>query len=564
MKNKKKIITYLIIFLVVILLLAGATYTWFKWRSSNNTNVRITINNTSDLVITFDGGSNVTGTLEPTLTKEEGIVKNFSASTNGLDVPMNILLKLNSLPDALKDSTFKWELYKDNVYLNSGNFEGSEISTRTSNNTTDYNLVNNNIVGSTTVNYTLYLWIDGNVNNNLNMAGKSFDFDLYATVSSEELSIPYNMPASNFITALYNNSQKESVINNNITYRYSTSVNLMNDRLGGTTESLDGGNIRYYGANPNNYVWLGDTYSSVYLSKTAGDKKLWRVIGVFDGRIKLISNDPIITTADYLSWDTSSKYTNSVNSGGGINQWGESTYSDTGNVYEGADLMRLLNPGYESNQDLDKNGNTVTVNNSLYWNKGTGTVYTGSNNTTTSNVSFENIGLSSDEKNMIDSVTWYLGGIDSPSLYSDACYLAERQSTTLGKICSSSIVLCDDKVVRTATWNGMVGLIYPSDYGYSADFTLCNQTLYDYGNSSCSSNNWLYSSSSRKWTITPYAGSQTAQNIYVVNSGTVGLSTTSGGQPYYYAFPVIYLKPNVLISSGSGTISSPYVFELNT
>ena len=76
MKNKKKIITYLIIFLVVILLLAGATYTWFKWRSSNNTNVRITINNTSDLVITFDGGSNVTGTLEPTLTKEEGIVKN--------------------------------------------------------------------------------------------------------------------------------------------------------------------------------------------------------------------------------------------------------------------------------------------------------------------------------------------------------------------------------------------------------------------------------------------------------------------------------------------------------
>ena len=184
MKNKKKIIVYLIIFLVVIILVAGATYTWFKWRSSNNTNVRITINNTSDLVITFDGGSNVTGALEPTLTKEEGIVKDFSASTNGLDVPMNIWLKFNTLPDALKDSTFKWELYRDSVYLNSGSFSSSEITTRTSGNTTDYNLINNNIVGSTTANYTLYLWIDGNVNNNIDMADKLFDFDLYVTVTS--------------------------------------------------------------------------------------------------------------------------------------------------------------------------------------------------------------------------------------------------------------------------------------------------------------------------------------------------------------------------------------------
>ena len=39
-------------------------------------------------------------------------------------------------------------------------------------------------VGSTTVNYTLYLWIDGNLPNNGNMASKNINFDLYGTVTS--------------------------------------------------------------------------------------------------------------------------------------------------------------------------------------------------------------------------------------------------------------------------------------------------------------------------------------------------------------------------------------------
>ena len=30
----------------------------------------------------------------------------------------------------------------------------------------------------------------------------------------------------------------------------------MNDRLGGTTDDYNAGNIRYYGATPNNYVYF--------------------------------------------------------------------------------------------------------------------------------------------------------------------------------------------------------------------------------------------------------------------------------------------------------------------
>ena len=38
-----------------------------------------------------------------------------------------------------------------------------------------------------------------------------------------------------------------------IEYNYATSVGLMKDRLGGI-KPLDEGNIRYYGANPDNYI----------------------------------------------------------------------------------------------------------------------------------------------------------------------------------------------------------------------------------------------------------------------------------------------------------------------
>ena len=73
--------------------------------------------------------------------------------------------------------------------------------------------------------------------------------------------------ATEYITELYNSASKTTINNNNINYSYATSVGLMNDRLGGTTSSLDGGNIRYYGANPNNYVLFNN--------------ELWRIIGVF-------------------------------------------------------------------------------------------------------------------------------------------------------------------------------------------------------------------------------------------------------------------------------------------
>ena len=59
-----------------------------------------------------------------------------------------------------------------------------------------------------------------------------------------------------YINKLYNSSEKTSVINNGITYSYAPSVSLMNDRLGDSNVPANDGNIRYYGTNPNNYIYF--------------------------------------------------------------------------------------------------------------------------------------------------------------------------------------------------------------------------------------------------------------------------------------------------------------------
>lgn len=175
--------------------------------------------------------------------------------------------------------------------------------------------------------------------------------DLIVPSNSTLVTETYTAPISlaKYITNLYANASKSTVTNNSITYNYATSESLMNDRLGGTTSSLDGGNIRYYGASPKNYVYFNcETYPST-------NCELWRIIGVFNGKVKLMRN----STIGSYSWDTSAS---SVNNGSGVNEWSQ------------ADLMKLLNPEHESE----------SVGGSLYYNSKSGTCYNGQNNATTS------------------------------------------------------------------------------------------------------------------------------------------------------------------------------------
>ena len=313
------------------------------------------------------------------------------------------------------------------------------------------------------------------------------------------------------ITNLYISSTKTPVTNNSITYQYDTKNSLMKDNAG---------NIRYYGASPNNYVYFNcDSYPRT-------NCELWRIIGVFDGKLKLMRNESI----GKYSWDTSAS---SVNSGNGVNEWSQ------------ADLMKLLNPGHESE----------SVGGSLYYNSKSGNCYSGKDNATTS-CDFTSTGIKATTRNMIAETTWNLGGWNTSDIYSNVMYEKERGTTTVSNP--------SDGITRTTTWPGKIALPYPSDYGYATDLSKCSQILYNYDSSTdsyaCRSNDWMYSiitNSGRKygWLLTPRSGNALSA-FYVnsagyVNNGDV-VNTANG------VAPVLYLGSDQDIVAGDGSQSNPY------
>ena len=557
MKEKKKLLnskTFMISMISVFILLiaVGVTYAWYVWNSTDNTNITMQIGEYT--TVTFTGGNEINATLYPVYNYTDGESTTFTITNNNTNnfkpFNYNVYFDVTTLPTELKSSSLKYVLLDGSSNIvGQGDFSTVESGSRLT-------VTENKPLPSGSSSYTFIIYLDGNVENPTSMTNKTVTGSLRVTAVQGSARIN----AAQYVTDLYTSAEKTTATVNSITYNLAPNVNLMNDRHASMSTDINGGDIHFYGANPNNYVWLGDTYTSTYtftsngshITRNVGEKKLWRIIGVFDGRLKLISNDPISGNT-LLSWDTSENNTTGGNSGYGINQWGQSTYSDTGETYTGADLMKLLNPGYEEE----------SINNSLYWTKGTGTVYTGGSNTTASNISFANTGLSSAEQNMIDTVTWYLGAYNGNASYVNAQYLVERQSTTLGKICSSGDY-CNDKVVRTSTWTGKVGLMYPSDYGYATDLTTCSQTLNSYNSSAnsyaCRAKDWLFDSSRSQWTLSPHARSSAANRVFAVYSaGTLYYGDNAGAGRVVR--PSIYLKSGVMITDGSGTEQEPYVLE---
>ena len=358
----------------------------------------------------------------------------------------------------------------------------------------------------------------------------------------------------------------------------------------------DYGNSRYIGAAPNNYVRIeGEEYARDvyygYRSSTSteyakysslaectkapsynknckvgipkGTPILWRIIGVMkdidDGtgnkedRVKLMRSEAM----GWYSWDTSD---DSVNSGMGVNEWSQ------------ADLMKLLNPGYEDE----------SVGGSLYWNSGSGTCYYDGDNYTES-CNFTSTGIKEKLKALIGDAVWNTGS-NGPGDYKSASnglvkhfYTYERSENT-GKICTSG-VYCNDTVERTTTWTGKVGLMYPSDYGYATSggsttdrATCLNTALRNWSNwddpyenpgwdgvKECFANDWLYKDFMSQWTISPRADSSSAYFAFAVS--TMGSNGSTNASLHNEVRPVVYLKPNVLISSGTGSESDPFVLE---
>ena len=113
---------------------------------------------------------------------------------------------------------------------------------------------------------------------------------------------------------------------------------------------------------------------------------------------------------------------------------------------------------------------------------------------------------------------------------------------------------------RPVVTTGKVGLMYPSDYGYSVTNANCSHTsknLGSYNSSSCGGKAWLLKYG-YEWTNSPYSGISNSvfnvgANAYLYNIGA------------YYGRgvrPVLYLKSNVYVTNKDdtnvGSKTNPY------
>ena len=334
-----------------------------------------------------------------------------------------------------------------------------------------------------------------------------------------------NTNAVTYIKKLYSTTEKSTVTNNSITYNTSPSQLLMNDRKGSSSTGIDAGNIRYYGANPDNYVYFN---CSNYNNPTASTCELWRIIGVFDGKVKIMRSENI----GAYSWDTTAS---TINGGSGLNDWSTSK------------LMMLLNGGY-----------TYLINNlsrpaSLYWNRTSGSCYNAGNLGATS-CSFTSTGLKNDTtKNMIYETRHNIGaGTTSVGIYANQLYAKERGTTVY--------------TGRPTTWTGKVVVPYASDYSYAVDFNKCSSTLYNYNNSACTSNNWMYnimtkSGTKSAWTLTPQSNGNADSVFGIYANG--GVAYGQGARGVMNILPTVYLNPDTIITKGEGTKDKPYKIKTN-
>lgn len=381
--------------------------------------------------------------------------------------------------------------------------------------------------------------------------------------------------AATYITDLYNNAPKKTVISNDITYNTAPSVRLMNDRLGGTTSDLNGGNIRFYGITSNSeqkaYAWNSyntakifyqisqnffisnqaisskencittlsqatnctSSYASLgfssvaecetglpniisqitngettsvdgvkqylcsrevsstepgnvnnyiyfncnnYSNPSSSTCEIWRIIGVFDGKLKIIRN----STIGELAWDSN-----------GIAAWSTST------------LQKILNENYYNGNELN---------------------FKIKNETT---------------RNMITSVKWNIGTYySSRNIFSNAAYSSEI----------------------TKTWSGKIALPTVSDYLYSNDF-LSSAPEDIYIDMSCQkNNNWLSQKVDNFWFLN--IGSYSDSETYPWNlSGYIYYANNANNT--FGILPTLYLKPELKINSGDGSESNPYTLKVS-
>ena len=212
-------------------------------------------------------------------------------------------------------------------------------------------------------------------------------------------------------------------------------------------------------------------------------------------------------------------------------------------------------------------GHSTTTTSDAYWNKPATVKSTNRNDWTTAGLMYylnteqddsdtPNAGylstLSAGAKELIRESTYYLGNYKYKTDTAITGYASERSSNVWSG--------------NQTTWKGKVGLMYPSDYGYSADSSYWNSVIYNWNNaesdgSYARSTSWMYQTMANaknysSCLLSP-SSADSGNAMYWHSSGDVlytGVDNISSG-----VRPCLNLIASAKIISGDGSKNLPYV-----
>ena len=536
-RNKDIKVIILEIFLIA-LGLVGLTLGVKYIMDSINVNV-----DTSKLAIDSMNANVTNGTLTPIIDSTVNInttsnvlritfdVKGASTNT-GSNIIYDVLLNLTA-DCSLKNENIKWNLYKNNNLLTSGTtspkYDKDVLNGKITLTDTQQDLVKYSVTADK---YVFILWMSESCNEEditkcdiskgltSDSGGKSIsgniDIRLNSGKKKENRRESIEDDACEAIKGTYIVEHlDDGSIGNSGSGVYKVTHSAIPASSSVTGKEIPAvTDYRYYGASPNNYVCLDMEGSS-----TCSDKHLYRIIGsIYEekentNRLKVIKATPLTdgTTSEF-SWDYPQEF---VLDEYGI--WATPTngnYSDS--LTDGSQLMQLLNSGD-------------------WWKGESGDYYNDSLEPIT--VNFTNYKLSDKAKSYITTSRHYLGEYSSSNILTPAMYGYERGTTSS---------------YTSSYWDGLVGLMYASDYGYAAGNMCASSIKLNSYNEECYKKEWLHNSR-YQWLMSNREGSA---EFLLEDNGRVNWRSTG---LVIAVSPVFYLTSTTSIISGTGTMDDPYI-----
>ena len=521
MEKKKAVIYSTVALIALVILVVGATYAYFKAQGGTGSSTEVKVTTYTTDMLTFTTGSAISlyadqssfGQEKGSLSGETFAKATLVANNKTNEATDNYYVYFN-----IENNTFKYTLGEDKpeLILTVTGPDGNEVTEisglthkvvqdRENKSISGFDVTTTNGLITIANKKTITATTDAKEEQyTLKLTFVNYEGDQTAnaksTLSAKVMiqKEPIVTTLASYITNLYTGTQGENGI-------YYHDANL--------TYGANDNSYRFAGASDqvNNYVCFGSTQSPCPVDN------LYRIIGVFGDKVKLIKSDYATTALLGVDGDYSKMYT--------ANNWDNS-------AYKGNNLANIA--GYAWNY---KNNTTI---NSGY---GSNTWSTSLLNKTNLNKNFiTNIGA--DWAAKIAETTWKVGGNTWENIGKQPAKIA-YQNEIVSPVTTNS--------TDSATeYSAKIGLMYASDYGFAAAPSAWTANLNTYNGEAIKNVNWMYMGLA-EWTISRYAD-------YADFAFSVGRT----GNVYYYVAtsalalrPVFYLTSSVNYVSGSGTAADP-------